>query len=168
MKPNTTTVLPSATAVLGERLARKAARIHLVADTKQAVLLHTDDWQCLTIGRVVELDRWGDLFARPLQDCFDQIEHDEIAADRRIDAVARLAIDPKSERGQRIALLDKAPVNERGEVEFSTKVTILAPQDAASAADDVEQLRDQRFCGAAAIAWLQTAAALGPEAALHV
>ena len=35
-------------------------------------------------------------------------------------------------------------------------------QDAASAADDVEQLRDQRFCGAAAIAWLQTAAALGP------
>ena len=55
----------------------------------------------------------------------------EAGAYRRIDAVARLAIDPKSERGQRIALLDKAPVNERGEVEFSTKVTILAPQDAA-------------------------------------
>ncbi|MER0238579.1 alpha/beta hydrolase domain-containing protein [Fulvimarina sp. MAC8] len=48
----------------------------------------------------------------------------------RIDATAHLAIDPKSERGQTIVDLDKAPVNANGEVEFSTRVTILTPTDA--------------------------------------
>ncbi|HEU0222068.1 MAG TPA: alpha/beta hydrolase domain-containing protein, partial [Paracoccaceae bacterium] len=48
----------------------------------------------------------------------------------RIDAIAEFAIDPKSERGQRIVDLDKAPVDAAGMVRFSTEVTILRPVDA--------------------------------------
>ena len=55
-----------------------------------------------------------------------------IGAYERIDATARFAIDPKSERGRKIVDLDKAPTNAEGDVEFSTEVTILTPADPAS------------------------------------
>ena len=43
----------------------------------------------------------------------------------RIDGIAHLAIDPASERGKRVVDLDRAPRNAKGEVEFTTQVTIL-------------------------------------------
>lgn len=50
----------------------------------------------------------------------------------KIEATVHFALDPKSERGRRVAGLDKAPVNGRGEVEFSTEMVILAPADPAA------------------------------------
>ncbi|MFI0473162.1 alpha/beta hydrolase domain-containing protein [Halomonas sp. HMF6819] len=47
----------------------------------------------------------------------------------RIDAVAHFAIDPQSPRARAVVDLDKAAVDERGEVTFSTEVSILRPVD---------------------------------------
>ncbi len=45
----------------------------------------------------------------------------------RIDAVAHFVLDPTSRRAARIVDIGEAPVNERGEVEFSAEVVILRP-----------------------------------------
>ena len=50
----------------------------------------------------------------------------------RIEAVASFAIDPSSARASNIADIDKAPVNEQGEVLFSTQVVMLRPTEQAS------------------------------------
>lgn len=49
----------------------------------------------------------------------------------RIDAIAHIAVDPASPRGQKIVDLDRAPRNAEGKVEFSTEVFILRPTDSA-------------------------------------
>ncbi|KXF75561.1 hypothetical protein ATN84_19625 [Paramesorhizobium deserti] len=61
---------------------------------------------------------------------FEGTAFGKAGAYERIDAVAEFAIDPKSERGQKIVDLDKAPVDAMGMVRFSTEVTILRPVDA--------------------------------------
>ena len=58
---------------------------------------------------------------------FDGRMFSTVSAYERIDAIASFAIDPASPRGQRIVDLDRAPKNARGEVEFSTEITILRP-----------------------------------------
>lgn len=62
---------------------------------------------------------------------FEGHEFGDTGAYERIDAVAEFAIDPASERGQRITDLNKAPVGGDGMVHFSTEVTILRPADSA-------------------------------------
>lgn len=52
----------------------------------------------------------------------------------KIEARVKFAVDPKSERARTVAGIDKAPVNAKGEVEFSTEMVILAPLDPASGA----------------------------------
>ncbi len=47
----------------------------------------------------------------------------------RVDAIAHFAVDPTTERAKKVVDIDKAPVNEKGEVEFSTEVTILRPSE---------------------------------------
>ncbi len=51
----------------------------------------------------------------------------------RIDAVAHFAIDPQSPRARAIVDIDKAAVDEHGEVTFSTQVSILRPMEQDSA-----------------------------------
>lgn len=62
---------------------------------------------------------------------FEGATFGDTGAYERIDAIAHLAIDPASPRGQKIVDLDKAPRNADGLVEFSTDVFILRPADAA-------------------------------------
>ncbi|MCC5902108.1 MAG: hypothetical protein JJT87_09280 [Halomonas sp.] len=50
----------------------------------------------------------------------------------RITAVASFAIDPSSSRANNIADIGKVPVNDQGEVVFSTEVVILRPTEQAS------------------------------------
>lgn len=52
---------------------------------------------------------------------------------QRIDAVASFAVDPKSSRAAGIVGIESAPLNEAGEVEFSTEVVILRPTDMSKA-----------------------------------
>ena len=52
----------------------------------------------------------------------------------KIEARVQFAVDPKSERARTVAGIDKAPVNAKGEVEFSTEMVILAPLDPAAGA----------------------------------
>ncbi|MFK7945281.1 MAG: alpha/beta hydrolase domain-containing protein [Paracoccaceae bacterium] len=61
---------------------------------------------------------------------FDGASFGETGTYERIDAVAHIAIDPNSPRGQKIVDLDKAPRNADGMVEFSTEVFVLRPTDA--------------------------------------
>ncbi len=49
----------------------------------------------------------------------------------RIDATATFAIDPKSPRVANIVDIDKVPLNDQGEIVFSTEVSILQPTNAA-------------------------------------
>ncbi|MCD1585569.1 hypothetical protein K7H09_06020 [Halomonas sp. IOP_14] len=56
----------------------------------------------------------------------------ESGAYERIEAVASFAIDPTSARASNIADLEKAPVNDQGEVAFSTEVVILRPTEQTS------------------------------------
>ncbi len=62
---------------------------------------------------------------------FGGTEFGDAGVYERIDAIVHYAIDPASERGQKIVDLDHAPVNAEGLVEFSTEVSILKPVDAA-------------------------------------
>ncbi|WP_085591588.1 alpha/beta hydrolase domain-containing protein [Thalassospira sp. MCCC 1A01428] len=48
----------------------------------------------------------------------------------RIDAKATFAVDPNSPRVANIVDIDKVPVNQQGEIVFSTEVSILQPTDA--------------------------------------
>jgi hypothetical protein len=49
----------------------------------------------------------------------------DVGAYERIDAIASFAVDPKSPQLANVVDLARAPVNRRGEVEFSTQVTVL-------------------------------------------
>src|SRR5262249_56261024 len=49
----------------------------------------------------------------------------------RVIGVAKGEIDPKAAGNSGIALIDKAPLNERGKVEYTTDFFILRPKDAA-------------------------------------
>ncbi|WP_088700554.1 alpha/beta hydrolase domain-containing protein [Halomonas campaniensis] len=63
---------------------------------------------------------------------YDGERFGEAGAYERIEAVASFAIDPTSSRASNIADLEKAPVNDQGEVVFSTEVVILRPTEQAS------------------------------------
>ncbi|UOM33501.1 alpha/beta hydrolase domain-containing protein [Acuticoccus sp. I52.16.1] len=65
-------------------------------------------------------------------DAYDGRTFGDAGAYERIDGIAHFAIDPASERGQRIVGLDEAPTNADGEVEFQTEVTIVAPKSGGS------------------------------------
>lgn len=60
---------------------------------------------------------------------FEGMPFPEIGTYDRIDAKATLAIDPNSSRVANIVDIDKVPVNQQGEIVFSTEVSILQPTD---------------------------------------
>lgn len=60
---------------------------------------------------------------------FEGMPFPEIGTYDRIDATATFAVDPNSPRVANIVDIDKVPVNEQGEVVFSTEVSILQPTD---------------------------------------
>jgi len=55
----------------------------------------------------------------------------EVGAYERVIAVARGEVDPSSPANSGIALIDKAPRNAAGRVEYATSVFILRPRDPA-------------------------------------
>ena len=61
------------------------------------------------------------------QPAYDGQAFGEAGPYERIEGVAHFAIDPASDRAARIVDIDKAPVNEDGEVAFSAEVVILRP-----------------------------------------
>ncbi|RCK51658.1 hypothetical protein TH25_08170 [Thalassospira profundimaris] len=62
---------------------------------------------------------------------FEGMPFPKIGTYDRIDATATFAIDPKSPRVANIVDIDKVPLNDKGEIVFSTEVSILQPTDAA-------------------------------------
>ena len=62
---------------------------------------------------------------------FDGAEYGPAGSYERIDARAHFAVDPNSPRVAGIVDIDKVPVNDAGEVTFSTDVVILRPSDPA-------------------------------------
>ncbi|MDE1568466.1 alpha/beta hydrolase domain-containing protein [Aquabacter sp. P-9] len=78
-----------------------------------------------------EVTRLEDLKRTP---AYDGRSFGGAGAYEKIEARVHFAIDPKSERARKVAGIDKAPVNAKGEVEFSTEMVILAPLDAAAGA----------------------------------
>ena len=63
---------------------------------------------------------------------YDGRSFGEAGAYERIDAVAHFSVDPASERAAGIVDIDRAPVGEAGEVEFSAEVVILRPLEEGS------------------------------------
>jgi hypothetical protein len=55
----------------------------------------------------------------------------EVGAYERVIGVAKGEVDPKAAGNRNIALIDKAPVNERGRVEYAADFFILRPKDPA-------------------------------------
>ena len=55
----------------------------------------------------------------------------EVGAYERVIGVAKGEVDPKAPGNKGIALIDKAPLNERGKVEYATDFFILRPKDPA-------------------------------------
>ncbi|MCZ2498839.1 hypothetical protein GN316_18910 [Xylophilus sp. Kf1] len=60
-----------------------------------------------------------------VQPAFEGRVFGEVGAYERVDAVASFAVDPGSPQLAGVVDLGRAPVNARGEVEFSTQVTVL-------------------------------------------
>jgi Alpha/beta hydrolase domain len=55
----------------------------------------------------------------------------EVGAYERVIGRAKGEVDPRDPANQGIALIDKAPLNERGKVEYATDIFILRPKDSA-------------------------------------
>jgi len=55
----------------------------------------------------------------------------EVGAYERVIGVAKGEVDPKAPGNRKIALIDKAPLNERGKVEYAADFFILRPKDPA-------------------------------------
>ncbi|WP_417804759.1 alpha/beta hydrolase domain-containing protein [Thalassospira lucentensis] len=60
---------------------------------------------------------------------FEGMPFPKVGTYDRIDAIATFAVDPNSPRVADIVDIDKIPVNENGEVVFSSEVSILQPTD---------------------------------------
>ena len=55
----------------------------------------------------------------------------DVGAYERVIGVAKGEVDPKAPGNRKIALIDKAPLNERGKVEYAADFFILRPKDPA-------------------------------------